>query len=59
MLILTRSTGKSIVIGDDIVLTVLEANGSQVRIGIDTPKSTSVHRQEIYDRIKLEKEAQL
>ena len=54
MLILTRRIGESVVIGDDIKLTVLGVKGSQVRLGIDAPKSVSVHREEIYQRIQGE-----
>lgn len=54
MLILTRRIGESVVIGDDIKLTVLGVKGSQVRLGIDAPKSVSVHREEIYERIQKE-----
>jgi carbon storage regulator len=54
MLILTRRIGESVVIGDDIKLTVLGVKGSQVRLGIDAPKTVSVHREEIYERIQKE-----
>ncbi len=54
MLILTRRIGESVVIGDDIKLTVLGVKGSQVRLGIDAPKTVSVHREEIYERIQSE-----
>lgn len=52
MLILSRRTGESFMIGDDIRITVLNARGSQVRIGIDAPKDTPVHREEIYQSIQ-------
>ncbi len=52
MLILSRRIGKSINIGDDVKLTVLENDGSQVRIGIAAPKSVPVHREEVFHRIK-------
>jgi carbon storage regulator len=51
MLVLTRRTGEKINIGDDIVVTVLEVRGNQVRIGIEAPRNVSVHRKEIYERI--------
>ena len=55
MLILTRKIGESIVIGDNVKVTVLGVEGRQIRIGIDAPKEISVHRQEIYDKIAAEK----
>lgn len=54
MLILTRRTGETLVIGDSITVTVLETRGSQVRIGIEAPKDVSVHRQEVAERIARE-----
>ena len=51
MLILTRRVGESLMVGDDIVVTVLEVKGNQVRIGIDAPASIAVHRSEVYERI--------
>jgi carbon storage regulator len=56
MLILTRKIGESLVIGDDIIITVLGVKGTQVRIGIDAPKNIVVHREEIYKKLKSEKE---
>lgn len=57
MLILTRRIGESVVIGDDIHITVLGVKGNQVRLGVNAPKDVSVHREEIYQRIQFEKEA--
>ncbi len=55
MLILTRRNGEKLRIGDEVTVTVLDINGNQVRLGFDAPKSVSVHRQEIYERIEDEK----
>jgi carbon storage regulator len=52
MLILTRRVGESVVIGEDVTVTVLGVKGNQVRIGINAPKTVSVHREEIFERIK-------
>lgn len=52
MLILTRRPGETVVIGDDVKVTVLGIKGCQVRIGIEAPKDTSIHREEIYLRIQ-------
>ena len=57
MLILTRSQGETICIGDDIWITALGTNGGQVRLGIDAPQNVEVHREEIYQRIQSEKRA--
>ncbi|VTU06650.1 carbon storage regulator [Actinobacillus indolicus] len=52
MLILTRKIGESLLIGDDVEITVLSIRGSQVKLGVKAPKEISVHREEIYQRIK-------
>lgn len=54
MLILTRRVGETLMIGNDVTVTVLGVKGNQVRVGIEAPKSVAVHRQEIYERIKEE-----
>lgn len=52
MLILTRKATESVIIGDDVTVTVLGINGNQVRLGISAPKETTVYREEIYQKIK-------
>lgn len=54
MLILTRRVGESVVIGDNISITILGVKGNQVRVGVKAPKDVSVHREEIFERIKRE-----
>jgi carbon storage regulator len=56
MLILTRRVGETLMIGDNISVTVLGVKGNQVRIGVNAPREVSVHREEIYERIKNENE---
>lgn len=55
MLILTRRVGETLMIGDEVTVTVLGVKGNQVRIGVNAPKHVAVHREEIYERIKREK----
>ncbi len=54
MLVLTRRPGESIVVGDNIVVTVIEIKGGQVRIGIDAPRDVDVYREEIYEQVRQE-----
>ncbi len=59
MLILTRRIGETLMVGDEVTVTVLGINGNQVRIGINAPKSVPVHREEIYQKILREKDVEL
>ena len=58
MLILTRRVGETVMIGNEVTVTVLGVKGNQVRIGINAPKNVAVHREEIYERIKREQQGE-
>ena len=58
MLILTRRVGETVMIGEDITVTVLGVKGNQVRIGVNAPRNVAVHREEIFERIKREEAGQ-
>lgn len=57
MLILTRRVGETLMIGDEVTVTVLGVKGNQVRIGVNAPADVAVHREEIYERIKQENDS--
>ena len=57
MLILTRRVGETLMIGDEVTVTVLGVKGNQVRLGVNAPRDVAVHREEIYERIKREQAA--
>ena len=59
MLILTRRVGETLVIGDDVTVTVLGVRGNQVRLGVNAPKDIAVHQEEIYQRIQNEKSGEI
>jgi carbon storage regulator CsrA len=56
MLILTRKIGETVCIGEDVTVTVLGVKGNQVRLGVNAPKTTIVHREEVFDRIQNDKQ---
>ena len=56
MIVLPRKTGESVVIGDDIILTVIEVRGDRVRLGVEHPKGVTVHRHEVYEAIQSQQE---
>jgi len=58
MLILTRRVGETVMIGDEVTVTVLGVKGNQVRIGVNAPKDVAVHREEIFERIKREEDSE-
>lgn len=58
MLILTRRVGETVMIGDNVTVTVLGVKGNQVRLGVNAPKDVAVHREEIYERIKREQDGE-
>jgi carbon storage regulator len=59
VLILTRRVNETLMVGDEVTVTVLSVKGNQVRLGVNAPKDVAVHREEIYDRVQKEKMQQL
>ena len=58
MLILTRRIGETLMVGEDVTVTVVDVKGNQVRMGINAPKDVAVHREEVYERVQAEKAQQ-
>ena len=56
MLILTRRVGETVMIGNDVTVTILGVKGNQVRVGVNAPRDVAVHREEIFERIKREEQ---
>ena len=54
MLILTRRVGETLMIGDDVTITILGVRGGQIRVGVNAPKNTAVHREEVYEKMRKE-----
>jgi carbon storage regulator len=54
MLVLTRRVGETVIVGNDVSVTILGVKGNQIRIGINAPRNVTVHREEIYERIRRE-----
>jgi carbon storage regulator len=54
MLILTRRVGQTVIVGNDVTVTIVGVKGNQIRLGISAPKNVSIHREEIYERIRRE-----
>ncbi len=57
MLILTRRVGETLMIGDDVTITILSVRGGQIRVGVNAPKNTAVHREEVYEKMRKENAA--
>jgi carbon storage regulator len=58
MLILTRRVGETVMIGDHVTVAIIGVKGNQIRIGVNAPKDVAVHREEIYERIRHEKDSE-